>query len=80
MRPEVINVIVAYILARDRTENRIPLFLITRWGSKVLIGHDASGRHKLKIKTSLFGLWTRRYNVDAETMDMLRVRFAGTAD
>jgi len=30
-RPEVI-VIVAYMLARDRTENRGPLFLITRWG------------------------------------------------
>ena len=44
-------------------------------GSKVLIGHDASGRHKLKIKTGPFGLWTRRYNVDAETMDMLRAKY-----
>jgi hypothetical protein len=43
--------------------------------SKVLIGRDASGRHKLKIKTGPFGLWTKRYSVDAETMDMLRARF-----
>lgn len=44
-------------------------------GAKVLIGHDASGRHKLKIKTGPFGLWTRRYNIDTETMDMLRAKF-----
>ena len=44
-------------------------------GSKVLIGRDASGRHKLKIKTGPFGLWTKRYSVDAETMDMLRLRY-----
>ena len=44
-------------------------------GAKVLIGHDASGRHKLKIKTGPFGLWTRRYNMDTETMDMLRAKF-----
>ena len=44
-------------------------------GAKVLIGHDASGRHKLKIKTGPFGLWTRRFNVDVETMDMLRVKY-----
>lgn len=48
--------------------------LISR-GSKVLIGRDASGRHKLKIKTGPFGLWTKRYSVDAETMDMLRLRY-----
>lgn len=44
-------------------------------GAKVLIGHDASGRHKLKIKTGPFGLWTRRYNIDTETMDMLRAKY-----
>ena len=44
-------------------------------GAKVLIGHDASGRHKLKIKTGPFGLWTKRYNVDLETMDMLRLKY-----
>ena len=31
-RPEVTNAIVDYKLARDPTENRGPLFLITRWG------------------------------------------------
>ena len=44
-------------------------------GAKVLIGHDASGRHKLKIKTGPFGLWTRRFNVDVETMDLLRAKY-----
>jgi hypothetical protein len=39
-------------------------------GGKVLVGHDASERHKLKIKTGPFGLWTRR-----ETMDMLRAKY-----
>ena len=41
----------------------------------MLIGHDASGRNKLKIKTGPFGLWTRRYSVDVETMDMLRAKY-----
>ena len=60
--------------AVDQTSLNEVCKLISR-GSKVLIGHDASGRHKLKIKTGPFGLWTKRYDVDAETMDMLRAKY-----
>jgi hypothetical protein len=60
--------------AVDQTSLNEVCKLISK-GSKVLIGRDASGRHKLKIKTGPFGLWTKRYSVDAETMDMLRARF-----
>jgi hypothetical protein len=42
----VINVIVVHMLARDRTENRIPLFLITRW----TIAYQASSAAKAKFR------------------------------
>jgi hypothetical protein len=41
-------------------------------GKKVYIGRDAAGRHKLKFKTGPFGVLTRRYTVDFNTMEKLR--------
>jgi hypothetical protein len=41
-------------------------------GKRVYVGRDAAGRHKLKFKTGLFGVLTRRYTVDFKTMEKLR--------
>jgi hypothetical protein len=42
--------------------------------SKVFICRDSNGRKKIKIKTGFLGLGTKRFVVDAPTMEMLRVK------
>ena len=42
---------------------------------KVFIGRNENGQHKIKLKTGPFGLVTKRYVVDSETMELLRLKF-----
>jgi hypothetical protein len=44
-------------------------------GTRVYIGRDAAGRHKLKFKTGPFGFMTKRYTVDFKTMQSLRTEY-----
>jgi hypothetical protein len=44
-------------------------------GAKLLIGRDAAGRHKLKVKTGPFGMITKRFTLDERHMEKLRRDF-----
>lgn len=44
-------------------------------GAKLFVARDAAGRHRIKLKTGLFGVVTKRYTLDPASMEKLHKQY-----
>ena len=44
-------------------------------GARLFVARDASGRHRIKLKTGPFGLLTKRYTLSFEQMEQIKRDF-----